>query len=94
MGNQIIKQPNGKYAVFSSVVDDFVFYNATPKDLIDYFAKHEVEKITQFVEETVKGIDKGTKPYFQFTMTWDEAVETARQVHGAKWQAPKIKLTQ
>ena len=31
MGCQIIKQPNGKYALFSNNVDDFVATNMTPE---------------------------------------------------------------
>lgn len=91
MGNQIIKQPNGKYAVFSSIVDDIVFYNAKKDDLIKYFVDREAERIKDYVERTLSDLDKGEKPYCQFTMTWKEALATARQVHGAKWKAPKIK---
>ena len=91
MGSQIIKQPNGKYAIFSSIVDDIVFYEATEKDIVKYFVDREVERITQHVRETIESLDKGGKPSFQFTMTWEEALDTAKRVHGAKWKAPKIK---
>lgn len=90
MGSQIIKQPNGKYAVFSSIVDDFMFYDATPEDVIGYFVEQEAKSIKNLVTLIIDGLTKGEKPYHQFTMTWPEALDWAKQVHGDKWKAPKI----
>ena len=45
MGRQIIKQPNDKYAVWSSVIDDFIIINATPDELIEGFIEEAKETI-------------------------------------------------
>ena len=82
MGQQIIKQPDGKYAVWSSNVDYFVFVNASPADIIEYFVEKQREDITATVTKNVAALENGEKPYHQFTMTWDEAIETIRHVHG------------
>lgn len=37
MGHYIVKQPNGKYAIFSSVVDHFIAYDATPEQINMHF---------------------------------------------------------
>jgi|SRR5579872_6786932 len=76
MGKQIIKQPNGKYALFSSNTDTFIMLDATEKDIKHYFIEIEVRRISNRVQQIVKDLDSpGAKPYYQFTMSWDEAVE-------------------
>jgi len=71
MGHQIIKQPNGKYAVWSSVVDHFVMINATPEDIIEdrVLDSREIDKLE-------KGED------FFFGKSWEEAIETIKDIHG------------
>ncbi len=39
MGWEIIKQPNGHYAVWSTVVDAFNAFNATREEVIDHFVE-------------------------------------------------------
>ena len=84
MGQQIIKQPNGYYAVFSSVVDNFVILDATPQEIIDEWIDYERKRLTERVNQIVKELDSGGKPYYQFTMTWDEANALIREVYGTK----------
>lgn len=81
MGNQIIKQPNGRYAVFNSVVDTFTVYDATIEELIEDAANEYRESITEGYRKIAQQLDNGGKPYHQFTMTFDEAVKWARTVH-------------
>ena len=82
MGRQIIKQPNGKYAIFSSIVDDFVFANATAKEMIDFCVEEEASKIRESIKHIIDMLDKNEKPYHQFTMNWEEALDTIKEVHG------------
>jgi len=76
---QIIKQPNGKYCLFSTVVDSVTHYDCTPEEIIEI----QKEKATSGIEEKVKGIIKkledGGKPYYQFTMNYDEMIETIKE---------------
>lgn len=81
MGHQIIKQPDGLYAIFSSVVDDFIWTNCTPEDIIEIRTKEAVKAIREDVLNDVAALDKGEKPYYQFTMSFDEAVRHIRLVH-------------
>lgn len=84
MGQQIVKQPDGLYAIFSSVVDDFIVIDATPQQLIDYWVGCERERLTKKVKETCAALDRGEKPYWQFTMTWDEANAFIAEVHSRR----------
>lgn len=82
MGRQIIRQPDGKYAVWSSIVDHFILYDATPGDLIAEFLADEHERVEREVYRVVNELNSGGKPYHQFTMTFDEAMALARAHHG------------
>lgn len=82
MGRQIIKQPNGRYAVFSSVVDHVVLYNCTVDDLIEEAVKQANEDIERHIRETVAELEAGGRPYHQFTMDWKEMVRTIKSHHG------------
>jgi len=82
MGHQIIKQPNGKYAVFSSIVDNFIILDATKQDIIEYYVKEQTHEITMRTNNIIERLEKGEKPYYQFTKTWTMALDWIKQVHG------------
>lgn len=82
MGRQIIKQPDGKYCVFSSEIDNIVYYDCTPKDLIKHFAEDEVKSVSDKVNRIVKQLDDGVNPYYQFTNTFDEMLQIIEDCHG------------
>ena len=41
MGRQIIKQPNGKYCVFSSICDNIIYYDMTPGEIIEAYVEED-----------------------------------------------------
>jgi hypothetical protein len=81
MGQQIIRQPDGKLAVFSSVVDAFVFVDATPEEIIEWRAETAAEDARRATRaELARVLDDGNpRPYYQFTLTWEEAAEMDRK---------------
>lgn len=84
MGRQIIKQPNGKYCVFSSVVDNIIMYDATEKDIVKFLAKESIERIKEDVKNTIGALNNCEKPYGQFTMNYKEMLNFISDVHGKK----------
>jgi hypothetical protein len=83
MGQQIIQQPDGKLAVFSSVTDTFIVVDATPEELVEWRAEEAAEAArerTRAELEKVLAGDSGA-PYHQFAMTWEEAAQLNRE-HG------------
>ena len=72
MGRQIIKQPDGKYAVWSSVVDGFIILDATREELIEEMGESARKEKVQEVTDLLDSIDKGERPYHQFTLTWSD----------------------
>lgn len=85
MARQIIKQPNGLYAEWSSVVDDFVLLDATREEII----QAAITEYTKFITDQVNGIcdsfDKGELPpsyHKPFVLAWEDALELRKKVHG------------
>ncbi|MFV8347254.1 hypothetical protein [Flavobacterium sp. ZB4P13] len=90
MGRQIIKQPNGKYCVLSSIVDNVTHYNMSIDDIVEEWVKEFKNDITEKVNGIVLKIENGEKPYHQFTYSYDEMLELIRENHGKK-ERNKIK---
>lgn len=89
MGNQIIKQPNGLYCRFSSISDMIEIWNATPEDLIEASVRYSRETISKQVNEVIEKLNQedGGRPYYQFTMTFEEALaETKRRAKPEHYQ--------
>lgn len=91
MGRQIIKQPNGKYAIWSSVVDDFIYLNITPEEYIEERIKEEAEQIRDNVMKVVKLLDEGKPAYYQFTKSWEQALSLIEEIHGKKAKKKVLK---
>lgn len=78
MGKQIIKQSNGKYAVWSTIIDDFCVIDKDKDEIISYFKEEflqQVEKKIANIEDDIEMLDKGENPYYQFTKTFDDCLE-------------------
>ncbi len=83
MGHQIIKQPDGKLCVFSSISDEIILADATAEELADWYAERAAEDARRETKRLTDMVLAGEKrPYFQFTMTYDEAVEKHRKMGG------------
>jgi hypothetical protein len=71
MGAMICKQPNGKYARYSSIVDDFTDINMTEYDYIQLCVKQAIENAVSEAEQTLQ----------HRTRKIEEAIEDWRLVH-------------
>ncbi len=72
MSWQIVKQPDDRYAVWSTVIDDFIIMDATKEEVIQEFVEAERERITDRVNDIIAKLERGEKPYHQFTKTFQE----------------------
>ena len=83
MGRQIIKQPDGKFCVWSTIVDDFIIIDATPEEIIEIYIEEKSEEIKRSVYEVVDLLDQNKKPfYYSYDMTYEEACELRNRIHG------------
>ena len=88
MGQQIIKQPNGLYAVFSTNTDTITVWDATEDELVEHFTEQAAEDARQAVRRKLRHVaaDEPRKAYHQFAMTWDEALVHDREHGGEAWR--------
>lgn len=85
MGQQIIQQPDGKLAVFSTNTDTFIIVDATPEEIIEWRAEQAAEDARRHTRRQLDHVLSGNprNAYFQFTKTWEEALEINRE-HGGE----------
>lgn len=83
MGNQIIRQPDGKYAIFSTFTDTIAYWDATEDEIVEHFADQAAESARTEVREMLIHISAGNPElvYARRVMTWEEALEMDRD-HG------------
>lgn len=84
MGHQIIKQPDGRFCVFSTMVDSIVYTDATAEELADLYAVEAAEKArieTRRITDAVRD-GRARSIYGQFAMTYDEALTEHRNHNG------------
>lgn len=84
MGQQIIRQPDGRLAVFSTVTDGIVLYDATAQEVADYFAEEAATEARRRAKRLVEAVMAGDprKVYGDRAVTWAEALELHREGHG------------
>lgn len=81
MGHQIIEQPDGRLAVFSTVVDAFVVLDATPEELADWYAEEAAKDARERTQRQVARLlrDGPRETYGRRALTWDEALRMHRE---------------
>jgi Lar family restriction alleviation protein len=72
MGRQIIKQPNGKYAIWSTIIDNFLYYNITKEEYFKIRIEEEIKHVREDLNDYFDELENGKSPYHQ--LTFDEAL--------------------
>lgn len=75
MGHQIIKQPDGRLAIYSSVVDAWICWDMSEADVENYYAERAANDARESARRTVNHVMAGnpSEVYCQFAMTFAEA---------------------
>lgn len=96
---KIVIQPDGNYALWSRNVDNFIAVGSTEQQICEIFIEEAIKefekKVTQInfdVRRVINELKKGKKPYYQFTMSFKECIETVELVHGVEERAEIWKL--
>jgi hypothetical protein len=84
MSRQIIKKDNGKYAIWSSIVDDFIFDDITKEEYMEFRLAESKKEVKKDLEEIFDKIDNGKNVYYQFAMTYKDALAWKDRVHGKR----------
>lgn len=76
MGRSIVVQPDGLYAVFSSIIDDFVYTDCTKDDIKQLYAEEAVENSNHQVDSMFMRYEK-----WGFPETYEECIKTRDMIH-------------
>ncbi len=83
MGRQLLRQPNGRYAIFSSVEDEFILWNATPEEVITHNVTEAAREARIRAEAWVrKAKNSGVKGGPGHDM--QQALDAVESVHGCE----------
>lgn len=82
MGKAIVPLPNGRYSIWSTIVDNFVAMDGTKEDVLEYFAEAAKEEALRswgevFKEYEENGCGMGIRDY-------EECLGDIKVVHGKK----------
>lgn len=91
MSWQIIKQPNGKYCIFSSIVDNVVYYEGTKEQILNAYIEDSKKTITEKVNGIFDDLENGKKPYNQFTMSFNKMIHWIETSHGEEERIDVLK---
>ena len=81
MAQQIIKQPNGKYCLFSTIVDNVTHYNMSKEEIVEAWTEHAKKEFERKVAAITEKLDGDEKPYFQFTLSYEDMLKTIVDIH-------------
>lgn len=73
MARQIIKQPNGLYAEYSTIVDAFIMADATAEQIIQNSRQEAADEAERRCREALENADAGK--IRGFGLTWEEALK-------------------
>lgn len=81
MGRAVMRQPDGRLAVWSTFVDDFVLYDATPEEYEDWVVEQAVEEAKVQARRDLEAVEqRGTSSVAG--RTFDKALATRNARHG------------
>jgi hypothetical protein len=86
MARAVIKQPNGKFAIFSSIVDHFIVFDATEDEIRQFLLEAALDDLREGIEEKLKAAREDWPPFTRGTPgsgrdRWDDAAWKALLVH-------------
>jgi hypothetical protein len=77
VGQQIIVQPDGLLAVFSSVTDSLIITDATPEELVQWRADEATKKAEEATRREIRIVKAGKQwQIYLRALTWEEASAT------------------
>ena len=77
MSRSVVKQPNGLWAMWSSIVDDFLIIDATEEEIIEWSAQDRYEAEKEEMTEIIEALKAGRR-HRRSWISWKEALRTKR----------------
>lgn len=98
MPRAIVKQPNGQYAIWSSVVDDFIIVAASAEEaIVEEMKNPHYENypggrsaVRRDLCREMENIHN-TGRAWKWAPTWDDAIDIIRELHGDETADERIR---
>jgi hypothetical protein len=86
----VIKQPDGKLAIFSSYSDSWACWDGSPEEVVDWFAERAAADARKSAQTVVNAVlaDTPQTVYYQFALTFAEANAHSKSGGGEVLEGP------
>ncbi len=81
MAWEIIKQPDGRFCVYSSIVDHFVYTDLDHTQIRELYKDEWGRRGLEVVDRVIKFLDNDEKPSLN-AQSFDEAIAFIKHLHG------------
>lgn len=75
MTHRYVQQPNGKYAVWSSVVGDFIMSDLSAHQLREWYVGRETVKAYEHIDGVIGDWENGERPYRSYPKNYEDCIE-------------------
>lgn len=75
MGRQLIKQPDGKYAVWSEASNIIIYRDLSAEHYIKIRVEEEQRKAKAQAEFEIEELESGSYYHYKDILSWDEALK-------------------
>lgn len=86
MGQPVVLQPNGQFAIFSTYNDTFVAWNRSREFVISYCETYAAERERENITRLLDRLQAGEEPYGQLAYSWSEMLKLDRRGGGNAWK--------
>lgn len=86
MGFQVILQPDRRFAIVDSTSDTIVMWDMEQTEVWLFFIADATERALHHAQNITNGLRRNRKPYHQFTLTWEQALEDDKDHGGEAWK--------
>lgn len=86
MGQPVVLQPNGQFAIFSTERDTFVAWNRSREYVLSYFETYAAERERENITRLLDRLEAGEDPYGHLAYTWEEMLKFDRRGGGNAWK--------
>lgn len=94
MGAFIVKQPNGKYARFSTIIDCITDYNMTEKDYINLCVERAREEAKDILENHIRPFDCIFDYFCPNNLSYSEFIEQLKEMGATEEQIKRVEESQ
>lgn len=74
IGIDVVRQPDGRYAVWDMWLSEFVLINASAEDIIDYYTQWETRNIRRIVTEKVANLEGDRPEWKKLPKSFDDCL--------------------